>query len=314
MSRRKSTKFNYSKQFDQLFAQGYEQLSLDDHLESLRAKGLQYRTKLTKSGNMLEVEIYPINPVWKLQKGQKRAKVTTSREEQARLNLDNTRKRVSRLVHANFTRRDIWVTFNYGHMHMPKDIAEASRHLKNYFDRLKRHIKKHNLLELKYIYVTERVENEKTGKVHTHHHIIMNFQDRDTAEALWTLGGRTQSRRLQPDQDGSLGGLARYISKPETKEGNRKGAKTYATSKNLKKPEVRTADNKLPGTNYRLSKKRVAEMVADESKIADVLTNNYSGFILTQLPKAKLSEYTAGAYIYARLMKAPIRSRKEVDT
>ena len=292
----------------------YDQPSFDDHLESLRAKGLQYRAKLIRSGDaMLEVEIYPINPIWKDNKNKPRVKpVRPSRKAQKDLNQANTRKHVSRLIHTNFTRNDIWVTFTYGREHMPADVAEATKHLKNYFKRLRRHIKKHGLPELKYIYVTERTENEKTGKVHTHHHVIMNFRDRDTAEALWTLGGRTHARRLQPDKDGSLGGLANYISKPETKEGNRKGDKTYARSKNLVKPDPITSPNRLPLTGYRISKKRISEMAINENTAIRVLEENYKGYRVADI-KVKFSEYTAGVFIYVHMVNPYANMPASVD-
>jgi len=301
-----------SHQFEALFNHYFEQQSIDDYLELLRAKGLQYRAKLTKSGNMLEVEIYPINPVWLNNKGKERAKTPNpTRKEQKNLNHANTRKHVSRLIHANFTSKDIWVTFNYDHKHMPADLNEATKHLKNYFKRLRRHIKKNNLPDLKYIYVTERVENEVTGKVHSHHHIIMNFRDRDTAEKLWTLGGRTQSRRLQPDVDGSLEGLAKYIAKPETKDGNRKGAKTYATSQNLVRPKPEYATTILPRTKYRISKKRIEEMALDEQKAIEILEQHYKGYKVVEPIKPRRSDYTAGVFIYVRLMKKPGRVQRK---
>jgi len=302
----------YSTQhLESLYNSQYEQLSIDDALEALRARGLQYRAKITESGGMLEVELYPINPVWKDKEGEKRVKTDKpTRKEQRNLNLANTRKYVSRLVHTNFTHRDIWVTFEYAHEHMPADIEEATKHLKNYFKRLRRHIKKNALPELKYIYVTERVENEVTGKVHTHHHIVMNFADRDIAESLWTLGGRTQARRLQPDRDGSLEGLAKYIAKPATKEGNRKGAKTYATSLNLEKPTVTRSDHRLPKTSYRISKKRVTEIVLDENKRIELLEEHYKGYKVVELPPPKFSDYSAGAWVYVKMVKKPTGARK----
>ncbi|MCL2189816.1 MAG: hypothetical protein FWB87_13740 [Defluviitaleaceae bacterium] len=284
--------------------------TLDDFMEAARAKGLRYKAKLIKSGDMLELEIYPINPVWKMREGLKRAKaLAPSRREQQNLNHINTRKRVSRLIHANFTKHDIWVTFEYGHEHMPVDLKEAHKHLKNYFKRMRRHIEKNKLPELKYIYVTERVENNKTGKVHTHHHIIMNFHDRDTAEKLWTLGGRTQARRLQPDDMG-LEGLARYITKPETKDHHRHGAKTYATSKNLTKPAIKTSENILPLSGYRLSKRRIERMAADENNAMDVIANCYREYNLTAPPKVRTSDYAAGVSIYAKMIKRPNWVRK----
>jgi len=290
---------------DPYFIDLYEQLTIDDVLEAMRAKGLQYRGKWILSGDMLELEIYPINPVWKTMEGEKRAKAAyPTRQEQKNLNHTNTRKRVSRLIHCNFTRKDIWLTFTYEEKHMPEDIAKATANLKNYIKRLRRHIKKHSLPELKYIYITERVENESTGKVHTHHHMVMNFRDRDTAESMWKFG-RTQARRLQPDVDGSLEGLARYIAKPETKDGNRKGAKTYAYSKNLSTPEIKPADGRLPKTHYRLSRKRVMEMATDEGMASEVFETLYSDFKLVGLPVVRFSDYTAGAFIYARMMRKP---------
>ena len=308
MSRRRGT---FASHPNPSFVELYEQLTIDDILESLRAKGLQYRGKRILSGNMLELEIYPINPVWKDKEGAKRIKTTNpTRKEQRNLNHINTRKRVSRLIHSNFTHKDIWVTFTYADEQMPTDIPEATKHLKNYFKRLRRHIKKNDLPDLKYIYVTERVENEATGKVHTHHHIVMNFRDRDAAESLWTLGGRTQARRLQPDKDGSLEGLARYIAKQETKDGNRKGAKTYAYSKNLTPPDISKTDGRLPKTPYKLSKKRVTEMATNENKAIEVLEEQYSGYKLIGRPVVKFSDYTAGAFIYARMVKKPGRVQR----
>jgi hypothetical protein len=286
----------------------YDQLSIDDQLESLRARGLQYRIKIIKSGDILEIEIYPINPAWKKLEGKKRERLfIPSRNAQRNLNDINTRKKISRLIHANFTREHIWVTLTYSEENMPKDLNEAQRHLKNYFRRLRTHIKKHSLPELKYIYVTERTENEATGKIHTHHHIITNITDRDTAEAFWKLGGRTHSRKLQPDDSG-LEGLARYIAKPETKEKNRKGKKTYGTSLNLAKPKINKSDGRLPTTNYKLSKRRVAEIAKNENIGNAVLEKNYTGYKVVpysdkELIKVRYSDYTTGAYIYARMIK-----------
>ena len=140
--------------------------------------------------------------------------------------------------------------------------------------------------------------------------MVMNFRDRDIAESLWTLGERTQVRRLQPDEDGSLEGLARYIAKPETKEGNRKGAKTYATSINLEKPSVTRSDHRLPKTGYRLSKKRVTEIVMDENKRIAILEEHYKGFKVVELPPPKFSDYSTGAYMYVKLVKNPSGARK----
>jgi len=308
MSRRRKPSIPHS---DPYFIDSYEQLTIDDILESMRAKGLAYLGKTILSGDILEVSIYPENPVWKSKESEERAKASLpTRKEQQNLNHRNTRLRISRLIHCNFTNNDIWVTFTYSPENMPEDIKRANEHLKNYFDRLRRYLKKNNLPDLKYIYVTEHVVNEATGKLHVHHHVVMNVNDRDAAETIWTMGGRTHSRRLQPDVDGSLEGLARYIAKPETKEGNRKGAKSYAFSKNLTKPKIDRAPGRLPGTRYKLSKKRVTEMATSEQKAIAVFEEHYPDFKLIDQPIVKFSDYTAGAFIYARMVKKPGKAHR----
>lgn len=269
----------------------------------LTAKGLKYRAKVIKSGDdLLEVALYPINPVW--QSKEKRAKaLKPSRSAQRNLNQANKCKQMLRLIHSNFVAGDTWATFTYKTDNMPKDITTAIKHLKNYFARLRRYLKKHKLPELKYIYITEWVENEKTGKLHTHHPVVMNVQDREMAQDMWKLGGRTHARRLQPDEDGTYKKLANYMAKPETKEGNRKGVKAYVPSTNLTKPVVRQSDHAMPGTGYKLSKKRVAAMAKDENMTIALLEEKYKGYKLATPVSIKLSDYTDGVYIYARLIK-----------
>jgi len=285
----------------------YDQVSIDDYLESLRAKGLKYRVKLIKSGDtLLEVQMYPVNPAWKATKDKNRSKpFNVSKEAQKQLNQNNKQKHILRLIHSNFTTKDIWCTFTCDQENIPKDLEEARKHLKNYFARLRRYIKKHGLPELKYIYAIERVENKKTGKLHVHYHLVMNFSDRDVAENLWTLGGRTHTRRLQPDPDGTFTELANYLAKPETKEGNRKGTKTFSTSINLEKPKSISSDYRLPKTNYKISKKRITEMVLNENKAIEILEEHYKGYKVTGSVKPKFSEHAAGAYMYARMVKRP---------
>jgi uncharacterized protein (DUF1330 family) len=183
----------------------YTQISIDNHLEALRDKGVgRYRCKTIISGTTLELEIYSLP---KPQKGQRSMPEKPSRQTQINLNNANKQKLVMRLVNANFTSNDMWATLDYKTAYTPQSEEKAYKNIKNYIRRLKRHTKKHGLAELKYIYVTEWVQNSKTGKIHAHHHIVMNFPDRDKAEEIWKVGFRPQTRRLQPDDYG-LNGLA----------------------------------------------------------------------------------------------------------
>lgn len=89
--------------YDEIFNQQEEneaqlQLLNDPHI-------VKYRTKTIKSGNFLEVEVYPI---WDTRSATARARRTKeSREAQKRLNYKNATKNVIRLINANFTDSDL---------------------------------------------------------------------------------------------------------------------------------------------------------------------------------------------------------------
>ncbi|MCL2350590.1 MAG: hypothetical protein FWC67_03810, partial [Defluviitaleaceae bacterium] len=196
----------FVRKYEEIF--NVYQISIDDHLEALRDRGiLKYRTKFIKSGDFLEIDIYPI---WRRgRRGRSGAQQMPkpSRVAQERLNHRNRARRVARLLHCNFAKGDLWATLTYDDAHLPADDAAAQRDIQNYIRRLRAFGKKQGgAQELKYIYVTER------GKGRVHHHIIMNFADREAAERLWGKGARGQTRRIAPDDFG-LEGLANYITK-----------------------------------------------------------------------------------------------------
>ena len=228
------------------------------------------KTKTIISGEMLECEVYP---VWERDaKREKRHKITTLAQQ--KVNHRNTVKRVIRLINTNFTKRDIWMTLTY----KTKPTEEqAKRDIQNFIRRLKR--RKGNL---KYIYVTE------TGEKRIHHHIILNIEDRDMAEGLWTLG-RTNARRLQPDDYG-LEGLARYI----TKEKNT-ADKRYTCSRNLDKPIV--YEDKTMFTRRDTDK-----IVRNENKARERFERMYLGYVFRDLIISE-SVFISGWYIYVRLQK-----------
>jgi len=271
------------------------QLTIDNYTESLRNNGIgQYRCKTIISGQILEVEVYPLP---KLKKGERAKPEKPSRPTQRTLNNNNARKYVTRIINANFGKRDMWATLDYRHELTPQDEEQAYNDIKNYIRCLKRYVKKHNLPDLKYIYVTEWVENTVTGELHAHHHIVMNFPDRDKAEKLWRKGFRPQTRRLKPDDFG-LTGLGSYIAKAETKTKNRQGKKRYGTSQNLVEPTVRYADHKI-------TRRDIATIAKDENKSQHFFEEqyaSYNGAKYTMLNlKIKRSEYHGGTYIHVQM-------------
>lgn len=267
----------------------------DERLQSLGDPHIvRYRTKTIKSGNVLECEIYP---VWNTHKSTVRArKAMESRTAQKRLNAKNATKNLVRLINANFTDNDIWGTVTYADEKLPSSIEQAQKEMQKYFRRLKYYAERHHFAPLKYIYVTEFEEDEQRGKKRVHHHFVTNFPDRDIAEGLWRNGARTQTRRLQADENG-YEGMARYISKDP------RGTKRYVTSKNLQKPQVTIADCKF-------TRRRVNRLVYGTLDKRVTFEKIYNGYRLLQF-KSKTSDYVTGAYIYVKMAAITTRGRKK---
>ena len=142
-----------------------------------------YATKEIRSGDQLEVEIYP-----EFTKGQKdqipdEGKRKRQRQAQKNLNDKNSKKMCERVIGENFTDRDIWATFTYTDDNMPASMEVATKNMQNYIRRLNYQRKKQGLSNVRYVYVTECSE-----KGRWHHHIVMDGDvDMDTVEAVWNL-------------------------------------------------------------------------------------------------------------------------------
>ena len=274
--------------------------SPEECIEKLRDKQVsRYRVKTIRSGDMLEVEAYPI---WDIPGGRRGRRGKGSSTAQQNLNDKNTKKRLIRLVNTNFTDKDLWATLTYSTGKLPADHEQAKRDMQNYIRRLKRWLKRQSKYEkfaLKYIYVTE-YNNDEKKKVRIHHHIIMNFPDRNIAEDLWNGGGRTQTRRLQPDDFG-LEGLTRYITKDRKKD----PSKRYTVSRNLKQPKITIADSKM-------TRKRAERIATEEISAQELFEKMYKGYKFNDIT-AKFSEFVSGAYLYVRMKRiddSPVKKKR----
>lgn len=276
--------FTNDYDIDEIFSES----DLDERLQLLEDKNIvHYRTKTIKAGNVLECEIYP---VWNTRNSLSRAKkAKESRETQKRLNLKNAQKNVMRLINTNFCDSDIWGTFTYETKKLPATVELAQKEMSKFIRRLKYYAERHNFPPLKYVYTTEFEDDEEKGKKRVHHHIVINFPDRDIAEKLWRNGARTQTRRLQADKSG-YNGLSVYIMKDP------KGTKRYVTSKNLKKPQITISDSKF-------SRKRIKNVAINgEITARNVFENEYRGYeYITS--SATVSNYVTGTYLYVKMYK-----------
>lgn len=148
-------------------------------------------------------------------------KVSKSTERQILLNEKNAKRKLCRLINANFVKGDIFVTLTY--RGQEPTFEQAQRDLVNYLRRIVYRRKKLGLPRIKYIGTTEYEEQR------ANQHIIMSAMSLDTLTELWGKGGVT-SRKLYSEE---YTGLANYISK-ERKRHSRK----WTASRNLKKPVI----------------------------------------------------------------------------
>lgn len=243
----------------------------------------KYRVKTIKSGNVLECEIYPI---WETRSSLRVKAFRESRETQKKLNKKNAVKKFTRLINTNFTDKDIWGTVTYDDARLPATMELAQKEMVKFMRRLKYYAERHSYPQLKYAYVTEFEDDVEKETKRVHHHFVINFPDRDIAESLWRNGARTQTRRLQADDDG-YEGMCRYILKDP------RGTKRYVTSKNLEKPKITTADCKI-------TRRKVRQIVLGEITPQVVFERMYAGWKYTK-SYTRQSEYVSGAYIYAKL-------------
>lgn len=274
---------------------GYACEEYDNLFEDLQEEGcvvdnrnvVGYRMKTITSGEYRECEIYPIfNSKQVAQRG-KRKKET--RKVQQLLNQRNARKWLVRLLNTNFTERDIWATFTYDNAHLPKSKEDAHRYFRNYLRRLAYWMKKNGYGELKYVFITEYIDDGK--KVRIHHHLVSNFPDRDICELKWKGGERTQTRRLQPDDSG-FEGLARYITK--SRDFKVKNEKMWSASHNLLRPKVTISDAAV-------SRRRMMKMCLRYFEAADFLQAKNADYRITGEIEIKFSDFVPGAYLYAKM-------------
>ena len=101
-------------------------------------------------GDYMDGDIYPVFQA----PGKRRSRCKPTSEIQQKLNQKNAEKKLTRLVHSNFTEDDIALHLTYRPGEEPQTEEEAQHILSNYIRRLKRRYAKLGL-ELKYISCTE---------------------------------------------------------------------------------------------------------------------------------------------------------------
>ena len=170
---------------------------------------------------------------------------------------------------------------------MPEDEERAEKDIKNFIARINYRRRKAGLENAKYIHIPAI-----DGYARPHFHILISGDgmDRDELEDLWTKCERKNTRRVKPDDDFLITGIATYITQ------NPHGTKRWRSSKNLKKPDA-------PTRSYRkFSRKKVNGMVRDFEELKAQMEKAYPGFKFLDA-EVKYNDKVAAFYIYARMIK-----------
>ena len=235
---------------------------------------LKYREKRYKCGKYLFVNIYPyVETIGRTNRKQRRA---VSREAVRRINQKNRENEVNRIICANFTGDDYYLTLTY--KDECTDRKQAFRDFENFIKRLNRLRKKRGLSAVKWIKIIEI--GRRCGRIHIHCIITGGITPQEIA-ATWGKG-YIDCKPLMFDNTGCKE-LARYLVKQAggsessaAKSADDQTAKTrsrsWTCSRSCTRPEPKT-------NNSKYSKRKVNEIAdrarADDRRALDTLYNGY---------------------------------------
>lgn len=288
---------------------------------------MQIRNKKTISGPMLEVDYYPVFSDGR--RAPTRApKTKPSTEAQEKYNRAQAKKKIVRLVNANFDNTDYFIHPTYEDWQAPQTEEEARRDIVNYLRRVKSKRKtelKHASAELaelerlcgdkpskfttarldklrhkvkklsepfKYLYVMERQEyksGRRKGQLNWHFHLFATAGlDAEAMEALWPY--RINCNRYQPEKFG-FEAAAKYIAKDPS------GNKSFAYSKNLKQPTV------LEPKDGKVTKRYVEKIARERIDDAEYWEKKFKGYRFVRLIK-KFNDFNLNWYVSVVMVKA----------
>ncbi|HAT4161027.1 TPA: hypothetical protein I9Z77_000428 [Clostridium perfringens] len=251
---------------------------------------MPYREKQIKSGNNLECLVYSIPYT---QRRCRKSRKKESLPKQKNLNEKNSKDTMRRAIETNFTNEDWFTTFGWTNEKRPKTEERMLKDLKNFFERLRRFLKRNNRGELKYIYV---IEYDDDKKVHIHM-IVNNVISIEELQKIWG-NGNVDVKHLKEDDLG-YEGLAEYLAKDP------KGKKRWVPSRNLKRPEIITND-------FKYNNKKIREIVQCQGD-REFIRKLYPGYTV-KLFEVKFNEISSSYYINIRLKKefddTNVRKRK----
>lgn len=249
-----------------------------------------YRERKYTCGEFIEIAIYP---VYTQTRGRSKRKKPTS-EVQQRLNRRHATDRLRRLLHTNFTPKDLFVTLTFDEDSLPETVADCQRAVQNFLRRVKRKYAKAGL-EPRYIYILEYGEEHR--RLHAHL-VISSGLSRDELSALWGQG-TVSADCLRFETDG-LTALAVYLTKGNDDEGDRPTFKRWCGSRSLEKPTTTEHDG-------RISHRKMLAFCQKDSDSAIYLETHYDGFETVENSLDYCEDTYGGLYLTALLRRLPTK-------
>ena len=106
--------------YESIYSKLLREETREEKIEDLRMNSnYVYMRKKVTSGDMVEIEVYPI---WKCKHNMTRSKQKNeSKESQKKLNKKNSEKKVIRLINTNFEKDDLFITLTYEDGYLPDE-------------------------------------------------------------------------------------------------------------------------------------------------------------------------------------------------
>lgn len=282
--------------------------------------------KIIKSGSLLEADFYPVFESGRAVPAKEPRK---NAEAQKKYNRSEAKKKIVRLVNANFDASDNWCHLTYSPDEAPADEAQARRDIRNFMRRVKTKraaklktvqkeldeisaligaglggeyiksradklvkLKKKLGEELKYIYAVEEVDYKIAalkGKKNWHFHLFISGGLTESEIVAIWKKGRVLRASRFRPDRFGFESAARYMQKDP------KGKKSFVCSKNLKKPDVRVRPAKLSDKTV----EKTARLRVDD---APYWERRYKGYAFIRC-EAKYNEYNSRWYMSVVMRK-----------
>lgn len=278
------------------------------------------RTRTIRAGSSLEVEAYPV--VKLDNKAREEIQRRKSSAAQLQVNYRNSRKKLYRILEANFTNADLVChpTYDYPFIEhdvekyelaiqqyetagVPMDDDQARGHFRNFIAKLRRRVKKRggDPKQLKYVVVMEtthdpRDEDINSLPAHYHFHAVISSLGILTMDDINECWGKGYTKAQRLDTRNGLWPLAKYMTKQHKKPNGSKWDRRWSHSANCVKPNIRVSDRKI-------SRRRAALVARDvNANGKEILEKIYPGYRLEEA-EVRFSDFMPGAWIYARMRR-----------